>query len=543
VIAGAPSGSGATAARSPLLEVRDLCVNFGPSRVVDRVSFSVASGEKFALVGESGSGKSVTALSVLRLVDAARYEGAIGFEGTDLLQCTEAQMRDVRGRDIAMIFQEPMTALNPLYTVGSQIGEVLELHMEMRADEARVKAIDLLQRTGIPDPQRRVDAYPHELSGGQRQRAMIAMALACRPKLLIADEPTTALDVTIQAQILALLDDLQQEYGMGLLFITHDLNLVRRFCHRVGVMEKGKLVEVNDTARLFEQPRHPYTVRLINSRPERAVLPVADDASVVVEAKDVGVEFPIHEGWFRKRVFEAVREATLTLRRGETLGIVGESGSGKTTLGMALLALQPIARGAIALDGKRIDGAGGVELRAMRRRVQVVFQDPFASLSPRMTIEQIVGEGLEIHMPELSRGERRSRILATLAEVGLSEAQGIADLLTRYPHEFSGGQRQRIAIARVIVLQPELIVLDEPTSALDVSVQQQVLRLLVSLQQKYRLSYIFISHDLAVVRAMAHRVLVMKDGAIVESGDAETLFRAPREPYTQALLAAAHLAA
>ncbi len=526
----------------PLLEVRDLSVNFGPSRVVDRVSFQVSRGEKFALVGESGSGKSVTALSVLRLVDTASFEGEIRFEGEDLLAKPERDMRAIRGRDIAMIFQEPMTALNPLYTVGSQIGEVLELHTGVRAREARAQAIELLARTRIPDPERRVDAFPHQLSGGQRQRAMIAMALACRPKLLIADEPTTALDVTIQAQILALLDDLQQEYGMGLLFITHDLNLVRRFCHRVGVMERGKLVEQGETGALFARPREPYTIKLINSRPERTIHPVASDAPVIVSANAVRVEFPVREGWFRKRAFEAVRDATLELQRGETLGIVGESGSGKTTLGMALLALQPIAHGEIGLEGKRIDNASGTELRAMRRRVQVVFQDPFASLSPRMTVEQIVGEGLEVHMPKLPPAQRRERILATLAEVGLTEAQGVADVLTRYPHEFSGGQRQRIAIARVIVLQPELIVLDEPTSALDVSVQQQVLRLLVSLQQKYRLSYIFISHDLAVVRAMAHRVLVMKDGAIVEQGEAEALFANPTDPYTQTLLAAAHLA-
>ena len=523
----------------PLLDVDQLCIDFGSTRVVDGVSFAISPGEKFALVGESGSGKSVTALSVLRLLETARYEGAIRFGGEDLLRKTERQMRGVRGRDIAMIFQEPMTALNPLYTIGNQIGEVLEVHEGLSRQRARGRVIELLTRTGIPQPDKKIDAYPHQLSGGQRQRAMIAMALACRPKLLIADEPTTALDVTIQVQILALLDDLQREYGMAILFITHDLNLVRRFTHRVGVMEKGKLVEQGPTAEVFDHPQHPYTIKLINSRPQRIVPPVPADAPVLVQAQDVNVNFTSTKGWFGKDVFHAVRDATLELKRGETLGIVGESGSGKTTLGMALLALQPIAGGSITLDGQRIDDAGRRELRAMRRRMQVVFQDPFASLSPRMTIEQIVGEGLALHMPELTSEQRRERILAMLAEVGLTRARGVADVLARYPHEFSGGQRQRIAIARAVILHPEILVLDEPTSALDVSVQQQVLKLLADLQARYGMSYIFISHDLAVVRAMSHRVLVMKDGRIVEQGEAEALFRAPREAYTQTLLSAA----
>ena len=448
----------------------------------------------------------------------------------------------MRGRDIAMIFQEPMTALNPLYTVGNQIAEVLELHEGLGKQQARARAVELLARTGIPDPGRRVDAFPHQLSGGQRQRAMIAMALACRPKLLIADEPTTALDVTIQAQILLLLDDLQREYGMAILFITHDLNLVRRFTHRVGVMEKGRLVEQGLTTDVFARPRHPYTIKLISSRPQREVRPIASGAPILAAARDVNVDFASAKGWFGKEVFHAVRNATLALKRGETLGIVGESGSGKTTLGMALLALQPIAAGEVTLEGTRLDDASRTTLRAMRRRMQVVFQDPFASLSPRMTIEQIVGEGVALHMPELSRDERRQRIMTMLAEVGMSEAAGITDVLTRYPHEFSGGQRQRIAIARAVVLHPEVLVLDEPTSALDVSVQQQVLKLLSALQVKYGMSYVFISHDLAIVRAMAHRVLVMKDGVIIEQGEAEALFAAPREPYTKTLLAAAHLA-
>jgi microcin C transport system ATP-binding protein len=525
-----------------LLEVDHLSVRFGASTVVNDVSFAIAPGEKFALVGESGSGKSITALSVLRLVDAAATTGAIRFEGDDLVAKTDAQMRGIRGSRIGMIFQEPMTALNPLYTVGNQIAEVLMLHEGLLKNAARARAIELLARTGIPEPDKRVDVYPHQLSGGQRQRAMIAMALACKPRLLICDEPTTALDVTIQAQILALLDELQAEMGMALLFITHDLNLVRRFTHRVGVMERGKLVEMGDTATVFGNPQHPYTRKLLASRPERVVQPVPDDAPVLVQCDGVGVSFAFSEGWFGRRQFKAVKNATLQLRRGETLGIVGESGSGKTTLGMALLALQGISSGTVTMGGERIDNADRKHLRAMRRRMQVVFQDPFASLSPRMTIGQIVGEGLALHHPELDKAAREQRVLAMLDEVGLSDRHGVAGVLQRYPHEFSGGQRQRIAIARAVVLRPEVLVLDEPTSALDVSVQQQVLRLLADLQKRYGLSYVFISHDLAVVRAMSHRVMVMKNGDVVEAGEAEALFSAPQQPYTRELLAAAHLA-
>jgi microcin C transport system ATP-binding protein len=525
-----------------LLEVDRLSVRFGASTVVDDVSFSIAPGEKFALVGESGSGKSITALSVLRLVDAATSTGAIRFDGVDLMTQSERQMRGLRGASIGMIFQEPMTALNPLYTVGNQIGEVLELHEALRPNAARARAIELLARTGIPEPERRVDAYPHALSGGQRQRAMIAMALACRPRLLICDEPTTALDVTIQAQILALLDELQAEMGMALLFITHDLNLVSRFTHRVGVMERGKLVEIGETAAVFADPQHPYTQRLLATRPQRVVQPLAPDAQVLVQAKSAEVQFAIPTGWFSKRQFRAVKQATLQLRRGETLGIVGESGSGKTTLGMALLALQPLASGEVLLDGDRIDNADRTRLRAMRKRMQVVLQDPFASLSPRMTVGQIVNEGLALHQPGLSPAEREAKVLAMLDEVGLSAARGIQGVLQRYPHEFSGGQRQRIAIARAVVLEPEILVLDEPTSALDVSVQQQVLSLLAELQQRRGLSYIFISHDLAVIRAMAHRVMVMKNGDVVEEGETLALFDAPQQAYTRELLAAAHLA-
>jgi microcin C transport system ATP-binding protein len=527
---------------SPLLQIDNLSVRFGANTVVDDVSFEVQAGEKFALVGESGSGKSITALSILQLVTGAQSDGRIAFEGQSLLQAGEAAMQQLRGARIAMIFQEPMTALNPLYTVGNQIIEVLRLHLGLDATAARARTIELLHKTGLPDPELRVDVYPHQLSGGQRQRAMIAMALACNPRLLICDEPTTALDVTIQAQILALLDALQQELGMALLFITHDLNLVRRFSHRVGVMERGRLVECGATERVFADPQHPYTRKLLASRPVRNVRPLDADAPTMLTAQDVQVEFAHRKGWWSKRTVRAVTNAALQLRRGETLGIVGESGSGKTTLGMALLALQDVAAGTIAFDGLDVVHASRTELRGLRRRMQVVFQDPFASLSPRLTVGQIVAEGLSLHRPELDTAGRRAEVERMLDEVGLSERHGLHGVQQRYPHEFSGGQRQRIAIARAVVLRPDVLVLDEPTSALDVSVQQQVLALLTELQQRYGLSYLFISHDLAVVRAMSHRVLVMKDGAIVEHGEAEALFAAPQHPYTQSLLAAAHLA-
>jgi microcin C transport system ATP-binding protein len=524
-----------------LLSVEHLTVRFAATPVVDDVSFEIAAGEKFALVGESGSGKSITALSVLGLVDGATTSGAIRFAGTDLVKASERELRAVRGGEIAMIFQEPMTALNPLHTIGAQIAEVLALHEGIGHREGRARAVDLLAKTGIAEPGRRVDAYPHQLSGGQRQRAMIAMALACKPHLLIADEPTTALDVTIQAQILALLDALQAEMGMALLFITHDLNLVRRFTHRVGVMERGRLVEQGATEQVFAAPSHPYTRKLLASRPSRLVRRLDPSAPMLMEAKRLRVTFDIPLGWFRHRDFDAVRDATLTLRRGETLGIVGESGSGKTTLGLALLALQPLAAGEVELGGARVDNADREDLRTMRRRMQVVFQDPFGSLSPRKTVGRIVGEGLALHRPELGRAEREALVTAMLDEVGLGPASGMDDAADRYPHEFSGGQRQRIAIARAVVLRPEVLVLDEPTSALDVSVQQQVLALLVDLQRRYGMSYVFISHDLAVVRAMSHRVMVMRDGAVVEEGEAEALFAAPRQPYTRALLDAARL--
>jgi len=396
-----------TSTGHPLLSIEHLCVDFGATRVVDDVSLSIAPGEKFGLVGESGSGKSVTALSVLRLLDTATYRGTIRFGTEELLSKSESWMRGLRGRQIAMIFQEPMTALNPLHTVGRQIGEVLELHEAMRPRAARAKTIELLHRTGIPQPGRRVDAFPHQLSGGQRQRAMIAMALACRPKLLIADEPTTALDVVIQAQILELLDELQREDGMAILFITHDLGLVRRFTGRVGVMERGRLVESGATKEVFDAPQNAYTRRLVNSRAERSVRPVKSGAGTVISARDVGVEFSRSEGWFRHTRLAAVRSVTFDLRAGETVGIVGESGSGKTTLGMALLALQPITKGQIFVHERPLEGAPRAALRGMRRRVQVVFQDPFASLNPRLTVGQILDEGLAWHMPELSEPQRR----------------------------------------------------------------------------------------------------------------------------------------
>jgi microcin C transport system ATP-binding protein len=528
-----------SASNAPLLEVDRLTVSFdgpsGPVVAVDDVSFTVAPGEKFALVGESGSGKTVTALSLLRLVADARVGGRIRFRDRDLAALPEREMRGVRGRDIAMIFQEPMTALNPLYPVGDQIAETLVLHEGMGRGAARARAVELLALTGIPEPGRRVDSYPHELSGGQRQRAMIAMALACSPSLLIADEPTTALDVTIQRQIVELLDDLQRRLGMAVLLITHDLPLVRRFADRVGVMRGGRLLEVADTDSLFASPRDPYTRRLIDSRPRRQVESLPDDAPELLQARRVGCRFWYRSGWFGRTPFDAVRDVDLTVRRGETLGIVGESGSGKTTLGMTLLQLSAgTPSGEVSLEGERLDGRPRRSLRPLRRRMQVVFQDPYNALSPRMTVEQIVGEGLALHRPELGAEARRNAIVAMLGEVGLD-----AGALSRYPHEFSGGQRQRIAIARAAILQPELMLLDEPTSALDVSVQQQVLELLTQLQRRHGLSYLFITHDLAVIRAMAHRVLVMKDGRVVEAGETLALFSSPQADYTRTLLAAA----
>ncbi|AYQ90253.1 ABC transporter ATP-binding protein [Burkholderia gladioli] len=529
----------------PLLSIEDFSASFGGRAAVQTLSLSIARGERVALVGESGSGKSVTALSILRLVRDAELSGRMLFDGEDLLAKSEQQMRGIRGADIAMVFQEPMTALNPLYTVGKQIAESLRLHEGLRPGAARERGIELLRRTGIPEPERRIDSFPHQLSGGQRQRAMIAMALACRPRLLLADEPTTALDVTVRQQIVDLLIELQEQEaatrGMAVLLITHDLNLVRRFAQRVAVMEKGVLVETNETAALFANPQHPYTQRLLDSEPVREVEPVPADARPILEVRDVAVDYRIAakglRSLFGKTRFRAVHEVALTLRRGETIGIVGESGSGKSTLAATVLGLQQPAAGAIEIDGLPLaEVRGSRGKRELYSRMQVVFQDPFGSLSPRMTVEQIVGEGLALHRPDMTASARRGRIAALLDEVGLP-----AEAMLRYPHEFSGGQRQRIAIARALAVEPELLVLDEPTSALDVSIQKQVLKLLTNLQKKYRLSYLFITHDLAVMRAMAHRVIVMKAGRVVESGDALDVLNAPSHAYTQALLASSML--
>ncbi|MBN3816922.1 ABC transporter ATP-binding protein [Paraburkholderia sp. Se-20369] len=525
----------------PLLSLERLQVRFGDTVAVEDVTFAIGRGERVALVGESGSGKSVTALSILRLLRDAEVGGTIRFAGQDLATRSEREMRGLRGSDIAMIFQEPMTALNPLYTIGAQIGETIVLHDGVTAAEARKRAIALLARTGIAEPDKRVDSYPHQLSGGQRQRAMIAMALACRPRLLLADEPTTALDVTIRAQIVELLLALQREEaekrGMAILLITHDLNLVRHFAQRVAVMERGRLVESGPVERIFAAPEHPYTQRLLNSRPQRTVAPVMPIAPVLLDARHVTVQFsrkrPGIAGWFRTAPVTAVSDVSVSVRQGETLGIVGESGSGKSTLAMALLGLQKTAHGEIEFQGRALSSYRGREQAALRSNLQVVFQDPYSSLSPRHTIERIVGEGLELHRPDLPADARRAKSLAVLREVGLDRT-----VMHRYPHEFSGGQRQRIAIARALVLEPRILILDEPTSALDVSIQQQVLKLLANLQQKYNLGYVFISHDLEVIGAMAHRVAVMQDGAIVESGEVADIFGKPSHPYTQKLLKA-----
>jgi len=521
-----------------LLEVRELSIDFGSRRVVDRVSFTLDAGEKLALVGESASGKTVTALSTLRLIEDARVTGNILFQGKEVLKMPPQELRALRGRDIAVIFQEPMTALNPIYTVGDQIVESLELHTELRGARAFAEAVAAMQRVGIEEPERRARSYPHQLSGGQRQRAMIAMALACNPKLLIADEPTTALDVAIRLQILELLERLRAEAGMALLLITHDLNLVRRFADRVAVMERGVMVEQGRTADVIERPQHPYTRKLVDSRPERDVAPAG--AGRIVEARGLRVDYPTRlpgiRGWFKSGRFTAVESVDFDLAPGETLGIIGESGSGKTTLALAVLGLLA-AQGEIRIGGTPWS-VSSKERRALRREIQVVFQDPLSSLSPRLTIEAIVGEGLEIHEPQLDAAARRSRVLQALYDVGLTEGGQAESLLQRYPHEFSGGQRQRIAIARALIVQPKVVVLDEPTSALDVTIQKQVLELLAGLQRKYGLSYILVTHDIDVVRAMAHRVMVMKDSRIVESGTLEEILGHSKSAYTRTLIEA-----
>ncbi len=524
-----------------LLDVKDLSVAFTQNGrttlAMDRVSFRLDKGQTLALVGESGSGKSVTAQSILKLLPypaASHPSGQILFNGENLLDGDEADLRRVRGRDITMIFQEPMTSLNPLHTVEKQIGEILELHQDMKSEAARLRIIELLDKVGIRDPETRLQDYPHQLSGGQRQRVMIAMALANNPDLLIADEPTTALDVTVQAQILKLLKDLQKEFGMALLLITHDLGIVRLMADEVVVMQKGKVVEQGPAKSLFANPQHEYTKMLLAAEPKGDPPPVDAAAETLVSTDALKVWFPVKRGFFRKTVghIKAVDGVTCEIKAGQTLGIVGESGSGKTTLGMAILRLIS-SRGAITFRGQRIDGFGNKAMRPLRRDMQVVFQDPFGSLSPRLSVMQIVEEGLLIQNPTMSREDRRHRVATALSETGLDP-----ETMDRYPHEFSGGQRQRIAIARALALEPKFIMLDEPTSALDMSVQAQVVDLLRKLQAKHNLGYLFISHDLKVVRALANEVIVMRNGVIVERGTSQQIFANPKEDYTKALLAA-----
>ncbi len=518
-----------------LLEVSDLRIAFGGAEAVRGVSFTVAPGETLALVGESGSGKSVTALSTVRLLpSSARIAGSVRYGGREMLTADERTLQDVRGDDISFIFQEPMTSLNPLHPIERQIGESLALHQGLKGEAAKARIVELLTRVGIRDPESRLADYPHQLSGGQRQRVMIAMALANGPKLLIADEPTTALDVTIQAQILDLLKQLQRDEGLAMLFITHDLGIVRRMADRVCVMRHGEIVEQGETAALFADPRHPYTRLLLESEPRGRPEPVAPDAPTVLEGDQVRVWFPIRRGLLRRTVghVKAVTDVSVAVRAGETVGVVGESGSGKTTLAMALLRLTA-SQGRVVFLGRDIQGLRSAALKPVRRDMQVVFQDPYGSLSPRMSVAQIVAEGLGVHAIGDGRPEREE-VAEALSEVGLDPAA-----MDRYPHEFSGGQRQRIAIARAMILKPQFVALDEPTSALDMTVQSQIVELLRGLQRKRGLAYLFISHDLKVVRAMAHHVLVMRNGEVVEAGPADAIFDRPQHPYTRELHAAA----
>lgn len=530
-----------TTGERPLLKVEDLSVAFGPDSrdnlVVNHISFEVKEGSTLALVGESGSGKSVTALSIVRLLSgAARYpSGQVLFNGIDLLSADEATVRSVRGNAITFIFQEPMTSLNPLHTVERQIGEILTLHGMTDRTLIRERTVELLNEVGISDPSDRLRSYPHQLSGGQRQRVMIAMALANRPKLLIADEPTTALDVTVQAQILKLLKDLQKRYQMAMIFITHDLSIVRRIADEICVMQKGQIVERGKVSDVFHSPKHEYTRMLLNAEPKGSPPEFNQAAPDVLRADNLKVWFPIKKGLLRRTVdhFKAVDDVSLILREGQTLGIVGESGSGKTTLGLALLRLSR-SDGPIFYRGQRIDGLGTTAMRPLRRQMQVVFQDPFGSLSPRMSVAEIIGEGLEIQRPDLSRLARRDLVAEAMSDTGLDPRA-----MDRYPHEFSGGQRQRICIARALALGPKLLILDEPTSALDMSVQAQIVDLLRDIQKARMLTYVFISHDLRVVKALASELIIMKQGKIVERGPAHDVFASPQHEYTKALFAAA----
>jgi microcin C transport system ATP-binding protein len=546
---------------APLLRYEDFSIAFGSGRrekfAVSHLDLEIGVGERVALVGESGSGKTLTALAPLGLEpEGAKTTGRILWSGgnqtrtepIDLLSLPIQDIRDIRGREIAMVFQEPMTALNPLFTIGNQIVEAVQVYQPLisKADSMSA-AIDLLKKTGIPEPEKRFHSYPHQLSGGQRQRAMIAMALACKPRLLIADEPTTALDVSLRLQILDLLKELQEESkehgGMAILLITHDLNLVKHFAQRVAVLNQGNLMEVGSTLQVFKHPENAYTKALVNSEPVRDLAPVMPLAPVLLRTENLSVSYPGTDSvaWFKKSPrHQVLRKVGFELKQGQTIGVIGESGSGKTTLGMAVLGLLGDSAAQITGD---VDVLGAdwqklkpVERRAMRSSLQVIFQDPFGSLSPRMNIMQIVSEGLDVHFPKLSAAERESRVLDILREVGIDRSA-----LTRYPHEFSGGQRQRIAIARALILKPQILVLDEPTSALDVSIQKQVLALLTELQKKYNLAYLMISHDLAVIRAMSHEIMVLKAGRVVEFGDTETLIQHPRQAYTKELFTAAEL--
>jgi microcin C transport system ATP-binding protein len=531
-----------SATTPPLLSVRDLSVAFRQGDrdmlAVDRVSFDIRKGGTVALVGESGSGKSVTALAVMKLLpypSASHPSGQIIFKGQDLIPLSEAKMRRVRGADISIVFQEPMTSLNPLHTIEKQIAEILAVHRGITGAAARARVIELLTQVGIPEPEGRLDSFPHQLSGGQRQRVMIALALANEPDLLIADEPTTALDVTVQAQILTLLKDLQARLGMAMLFITHDLGIVRRVADEVCVMTQGKIVEHGPVERVFTQAQHPYTKQLLAAEPKKEPAPPNPDGPVVLRTDNLKVWFPIKRGVLRKTVghIKAVDGVSLELRKGETLGVVGESGSGKTTLGLAILRLIS-SDGPVVFMGNQLQGLKFKAMRPFRRNMQIVFQDPYGSLSPRMSVSDIIEEGLWVHHPAMAADEREQRVIRALQDVGLDPP-----IRFRYPHEFSGGQRQRIAVARAIVLEPTFVVLDEPTSALDMLIQSQIVALLRKLQRDHDLTYMFISHDLRVVAALASRLMVMRHGKVVEEGSAADVFASPKSDYTRALFAAA----